>query len=185
MSNNRAEDGDGPFSVWDGDDMTLEMVTDVNDGDVDEDVSAYSRKRGKPRTHADGFALQMDKSLNDVLTLHTRKILHYKRLLERAQASAAAQLHALQAEVRVLRERERQFDQGGLGAVMAMDAERYCVCGGKKRKGYWSGYRDDEDEDDGDVDLVIALRGDGKGGFSESEVRRAMRGLNRDARMRL
>ena len=31
---------DGPFSVWDGDDMTLEMVTDVNDGDVDEDVRA-------------------------------------------------------------------------------------------------------------------------------------------------
>jgi pyrimidine and pyridine-specific 5'-nucleotidase len=40
MLNNRSEDVDGPFSVWDGDDMTLEMVTDVNDRDVDEDVSA-------------------------------------------------------------------------------------------------------------------------------------------------
>jgi pyrimidine and pyridine-specific 5'-nucleotidase len=41
--NNQTEDGDGPFSVWDGDDrddMTLEMVTDVNDREVDEDVSA-------------------------------------------------------------------------------------------------------------------------------------------------
>jgi len=129
--------------------------------------------------------MQMEKALNDVLTQHTRKILHYKRLLERAQASAAAQLHALQAEVRVLRERERQYDQGGIGAVMAMDNDKRCVCGGKKRKGYWSGYRDDDDEDDDDVDLMRALKGDGKGGFSESEVRKAIRGLNRDERMRL
>jgi len=26
-------------AFWDGDDMSLEMVTDVNDGDVDEEVS--------------------------------------------------------------------------------------------------------------------------------------------------
>src|ERR1700683_1593779 len=95
--------------------------------------------------------LQMDKSLNDVLTLHTRKILHYKRLLERAQASTAAQLHALQAEVRVLREREREYDHDSTGAIMGMEGDRYCVCGGKKRKGYWSGYRDDDDDDDVDV----------------------------------
>jgi pyrimidine and pyridine-specific 5'-nucleotidase len=141
-----------------------------------------------PQTYdlnANVFVFQMDKALNDVLTLHTRKILHYKRLLERAQASAAAQLHALQAEVRVLRERERQYDQGGVGAVMAMDDANYCVCGGKKRKGYWSGYRDDHEDDDEDVDLMRALKGDGKGGFSETEVRKAMRGLNRDERMRL
>jgi pyrimidine and pyridine-specific 5'-nucleotidase len=37
---NQTEDGD-QFSVWDGDDsMTLDMVTDVNDREVDEDVSA-------------------------------------------------------------------------------------------------------------------------------------------------
>ena len=128
----------------------------------------------------------MDKSLNDVLNLHTRKILHYKRLLERAQASTAAQLHALQAEVRVLRERERKYDQDGTGVIMAMEGDRYCVCGGKKRKGYWSGYRgDDDDDDDVDVDLMKALKGDGEGGFSETEVRKAMRSLNREERMRL
>jgi hypothetical protein len=33
----RRED-DGPFSVWDGDDMTMELMTDLNDGDVDEEV---------------------------------------------------------------------------------------------------------------------------------------------------
>jgi len=35
-----ALDDDNPFSVWDGDDMTLEMVTDVNDGNVDEEASS-------------------------------------------------------------------------------------------------------------------------------------------------
>lgn len=30
--------GDEQFSVWDGDDMTLEMLTDVNDGEIDEEV---------------------------------------------------------------------------------------------------------------------------------------------------
>lgn len=29
---------DESFSMWDGDDMTLDMVTDVNDRDVDEEV---------------------------------------------------------------------------------------------------------------------------------------------------
>lgn len=32
-----------------------------------------------------------------------RKLIHYKRLLEQSQASAASQLHALQAELRLLR----------------------------------------------------------------------------------
>ncbi|TFY56496.1 hypothetical protein EVJ58_g7605 [Rhodofomes roseus] len=67
------------FLMWDGDDMTLDMVTDVNDRDVDETESA----------------------LQAVQTLYARKWLHYKRLLKRAQASTAAQLHALQAEVRM------------------------------------------------------------------------------------
>ncbi|KAI0765061.1 hypothetical protein C8Q74DRAFT_1285825 [Fomes fomentarius] len=152
---------DEPF--WDGDDMTLEMVTDVNDGEVDED---------------------MQNALEGVHGLHLRKLLHYKRLLERAQASSAAQLHALQAEVRMLRERERQQENGN--PMRDPDDEGYCVCGGKKRKGYWSGYRGSEDDGiGGEVDLATVLRGDGGGGFNEIEVRRVVRGLSRDDRMRL
>ena len=65
------------------------------------------------------------------------------------------------------------------------DAENYCVCGGKKRKGYWSGYRGDDDEEQGgEVDLATVLKGNG-GTFNEIEVRRAMRTLGRDDRMRL
>lgn len=63
-----------------------------------------------------------------------------------------------------------------------------CVCGGKERKGYWSGYRDDLDEEEGDGtgerSLMKALKGQ-KGVFSESEVRKAMRTLGREERMRL
>jgi pyrimidine and pyridine-specific 5'-nucleotidase len=68
-----------------------------------------------------------------------------------------------------------------------------CVCGGKKKRGYWSGYRDDSDDDEEDGErrfegkgaLLKALKGDGKGKFSEIEVRRVVRGLGREERMRL
>lgn len=121
----------------------------------------------------------MQGALKKVYDLYTRKLLHYKRLLERAQASTAAQLHALQAEVRLLRERERTREPG-------FDANPgLCVCGGRK-KGYWSGYRGgDDDGVGGEVDLATVLRGDGGGTFNETEVRRAVRGLSRDERMRL
>ena len=127
----------------------------------------------------------METALQAVQTLHARKLLHYKRLLERAQASTAAQLHALQAEVRMLRERERERDQGGL-VEADPDADGFCVCGGRRKKEYWSGYRGGEDDGVvGEVDLATAFRGDGSGGFNEMEVRRAVRGLSRDDRMRL
>ncbi|PPQ94181.1 hypothetical protein CVT25_003818 [Psilocybe cyanescens] len=152
-------------AFWDGDDMSLEMVTDVNDGDVDE---------------------EMDTALQNVLQMHTRKILHYKRLLERAQASTAAQLHALQAQVRVLRESAPSATASAHAhqLLLGSDDDGLCVCGGRKRKGYWSGYRDDEEYDDAG-DLAKALKGDGKGQFSEIEVRKALRGLGREERMRL
>ncbi|KAG6860348.1 hypothetical protein C0995_012417 [Termitomyces sp. Mi166 len=167
------------FSSWGGetDDMDMELLTDINDGEVDEEMSA---------------------ALSKIQDVHARKILHYKRLLERAQASAAAQLHALQAEVRVLRETSaamphaRNQLMNGMG--MDTDDDR-CVCGGKRKKGYWAGYRDDDEisDEDENVDvgadvfgkrLVKALKGRGND-FSERDVRRALRGLSREARMRL
>lgn len=127
----------------------------------------------------------MQGALDGVHSLHMRKLLHYKRLLERAQASSAAQLHALQAEVRMLRERERQQETGGTMLDLDND-DSYCTCGGKKKKGYWSGYRGSEDDGiGGEVDLATVLKGDGGGGFNEIEVRRVVRGLSRDDRMRL
>ena len=94
-------------------------------------------------------------------------------------------MHALQAEVRMLREREREREDGGL-IEADPDADGFCVCGGRRKKEYWSGYRGGEDDGvAGEVDLATALRGDGSGGFNEMEVRRAVRGLSRDDRMRL
>lgn len=127
----------------------------------------------------------MSSSLNQILLMHTRKILSYKRLLEHSQASTAAQLHALQVEVRMLREQTGSYEGYNPQPRLSADPENFCVCGGKKRKGFWSGYRDDDDDDIGEVDLAKAFQGDGKGSFSEKEVRKVLRGLSRDARMRL
>lgn len=121
----------------------------------------------------------MQNSLDEVMKLHMRKMLHYKRLLERTQASTAAQLHALQAEIRVLRDRGASTN----GAPTALpDSDTYCVCGGRRRPGYWAGYAGDADDDGGDVDLLRALNG---GDFNEGEIKKAVRRLSREDRMRL
>ncbi|EKM53225.1 uncharacterized protein PHACADRAFT_98701 [Phanerochaete carnosa HHB-10118-sp] len=158
-----AHNADG-MSHWDDDqdETSMDMLTDVDEEEMDED---------------------MQNQLDGVMKVHTGKLLHYKRLLERAHASAAAQLHALQAEVRMLRE---QTNAGEVNPLLsAVDSGQFCVCGGKKRKGYWSGYRGEEEDDEpGDVDLASALKGKG-GVFNEMDVRRAVRTLSRDDRMRL
>ncbi|KAJ3777896.1 hypothetical protein FB446DRAFT_762077 [Lentinula raphanica] len=127
--------------------------------------------------------------LNQINALHTRKLTSYKRLLERAQHSSAAQLHALQAEVRMLRE-QLQLNGGsggrrggGRGLLIGngedelegfLDGGGYLCsnCGGPGGKGkrkYWAGWRgfdsDDEEDDLNDEDgdeLVVALRGIGR-----------------------
>lgn len=120
-----------------------------------------------------------------LLSVHTKKLLHYKRLLERAQAATAAQLHALQAEVRVLRERERQREDVGTVSLLT-DSDDLCICGGRRGADYWSGYRGGgESHDREEPDLTKALKKDANGEFNEVEVRKAIRGLSRDERMRL
>ncbi|KAH7909473.1 hypothetical protein BJ138DRAFT_1010752 [Hygrophoropsis aurantiaca] len=163
-------------TLWDeGDDMTLEMITDAGDGQTDE---------------------ELDQALAHLRALHLSKVLSYKRLLERTQASAAAQMYALQAEVSVLRARLQQGQghaqiQGpahsSASTQLDLDGDR-CVCGGKRRRGYWGGVHPDEFPGDADDhskmdpgDLVKAL----KGKFDEKAVRRAVRGLEKEARMRL
>lgn len=129
--------------------------------------------------------LQILAAQGQVMSIHMRKILHYKRLLERAQASTAAQLHALQAEVRLLKEKERQHENSGHSSTTLPNGDDFCVCGGRKHgSGYWSGYRETK-TDDSPGDLPGALQGDGSGGFNKTEVRKAIRGLSREDRMRL
>ena len=129
--------------------------------------------------------VQFQGALKTLLSVHTRNLLHYKRLLERAQAATAAQLHALQAEVRVLRERERQRDDAGTASLLT-DGNDFCVCGGRRGADYWSGYRGGgESHDREGFDLTKALKMEANGEFNEAEVRKAIRGFSRDERMRL
>jgi pyrimidine and pyridine-specific 5'-nucleotidase len=115
----------------------------------------------------------MDAALKQVLAMHTRKILHYKRLLERAQASTAAQLHALQAQVRMLR------DQTGSDPDLVDTSNFFCICGGQKQQGFWSGYRGDEHgQVDGDLAHVL-------NSFDEKDIRKVLRKLDQQDRMRL
>lgn len=160
-------------SVWGGDDdsMTLEMITEDGgeDGEGDEEIGAL---------------------LSQISTLHSRKITSYKRLLERAQLSSAAQLHALQAEVQMLK---RQLQNGNghtnHSSIPTVSTDGLCrKCG--RKKGYWSGFRgfdEDEDDDSEEVDdLVAVLKGpSGKYDFDERAVRKIVRRMGREARGRL
>jgi pyrimidine and pyridine-specific 5'-nucleotidase len=119
---------------------------------------------------------QMRKALEHVHRAHTRALTRYHRLLERTQSASSAQLHALQAEVRMLR-------AAAASSSSVADMTELCACGGR-RGGYWAGYNDPHAGDDGDADLLRALRG-AAGEFDAREVRRAIRALSRDERMRL
>ena len=128
----------------------------------------------------------MSLALDQLLAMHTRKILHYKRLLERAQASAAAQLHALQAEVQLLRDQATNPEGCPAQHPQPRDPEAFCFCGARKRKGFWSGYQGDEDDQsDSHADIVKALCGNGQGSFNEKEIKHTLRRFGQDDRMRL
>ncbi|KAF7369222.1 WD-REPEATS-REGION domain-containing protein [Mycena venus] len=105
--------------------------SDVEEGEVDEEFNV---------------------ALEAVRALHSRKCLALKRLLERAHASSAAQLHALQAELQMLRA------QPPPPAVSSED----CSC----RKGYWSGYILPDDDVNEEEPVP---------GFSASTIRRLPR----------
>lgn len=115
-----------------------------------------------------------------MLQLHSDKIAYYKRLLERAQAASSAQLHALQAEIRMIKTsspREGSF---------SVDVDEVCTCGAQKKKGrgsYWSGtrfYHEEEADGEEDVDLATALRD-----FDEKVISRTVKRLKREKRNRL
>ncbi|KAG8777505.1 hypothetical protein FRC15_011287 [Serendipita sp. 397] len=145
-------------SVWNGDGNTVTsfgMETEILEhDDVDEDLIT---------------------AIDAVQTAHMRRITHYKRLLEKAQTNSASQLHALQAEVKLLRgtlEKERAKSRE---TELARDRDRLALSMQKKTA-----------QSEGlPSDLASILRGDGNGGFNEADVRRVIRGLHMSDRMRL
>ncbi|KAF7419289.1 hypothetical protein PC9H_001876 [Pleurotus ostreatus] len=106
-------------------DMDMEMITEGGEGAVDEEFMSH---------------------LQSLAALHSARITTLKRLLERAQASAAAQLHALQAEVQILKGRNGQTQNVAGSDYFSIDMvdgkDGRCVCGRRRQNGYWSGYRD-------------------------------------------
>ncbi|KAJ7176598.1 WD40-repeat-containing domain protein, partial [Mycena filopes] len=92
-----------------------------------------------------------NEALEAVRALHSRKCLSLKRLLERAHASSAAQLHALQAELQMLRAQPPP----------TLPSEE-CSC----KKGYWSGYLVPDNDPDEEEPVP---------GFSASTIRRLPR----------
>ncbi|SJL06382.1 uncharacterized protein ARMOST_09718 [Armillaria ostoyae] len=155
-------------SVWatDDDNATLDLITeDGDEHEGDEELAGL---------------------LSQISTLHSRKITSYKRLLERAQLSSAAQMHALQAEIQVLKEQLQNGSGHAHNPVPIISGEGLCrQC--RRKKGYWDGYRGVEDNEDDEVDgdLAVILKGKGKSDFDENAVRRIVRRMGRDARGRL
>ncbi|KAH7877376.1 uncharacterized protein C8R40DRAFT_1095821 [Lentinula edodes] len=185
---------------------------DSFDGDFSMDLDMITEENSDTLLGGDSELVPL---LNEINTLHNRKLTSYKRLLERAQHSSAAQLHALQAEVRMLREQLQNGGGGGRtgnrGLLIGngqdeldglLDGGGYLCsnCGGPGGKGkrrYWAGWRgfesdnEEDDFDDGDGgELVAALRGlgrdtSGKYIFDEQRVRKVVRRMGREARGRL
>ncbi|PBL00402.1 hypothetical protein ARMGADRAFT_1050611 [Armillaria gallica] len=155
-------------SVWttDDDNATLDMITeDGDEHEGDEELAGL---------------------LSQISTLHSRKITSYKRLLERAQLSSAAQMHALQAEIQVLKEQLQNGSGHAHNPVPMISGEGLCrQC--RRKKGYWDGYRgvEDNEDDEVDEDLAVILKEKGKSDFDENAVRRIVRRMGRDARGRL
>ncbi len=98
-------------SVWEGDggdaSTSFEMETEVaelNDM-VDEDVGVMINGPTIVLIAYCHFIFygQVATALQGVQVAHTKTITTYKRLLEQAQSNSASQLHALQAELRLLR----------------------------------------------------------------------------------
>ena len=110
-------------------------------------------------------------ALNNVKDVHARTVTQYKRLLEQAHGASAAQLHALQVELRIIR--GSLEEEKAASHALAMEHDRM------QMEGAHSFHPRD------DIDLASALRGDGYGNFDEIEVRKAVKALKMQDRVRL
>ncbi|KAI5118372.1 hypothetical protein M0805_008700 [Coniferiporia weirii] len=140
----------GGASVWDDGEMSFDLVTETDDGAVDEEF--------------------VD-ALNNVRNMHARALTQYRRLLEQAHGASAAQLHALQAELRILR--ASLEDERAASREVEMERDRMQMQRTTIRRPVE------------DIDLAAALWGDGRGNFNETEVRKAVRALKIQDRLRL
>ncbi|KAL5641586.1 hypothetical protein ACGC1H_001905 [Rhizoctonia solani] len=144
------------------DEMTMELITEIDDGgELDEDMQA---------------------ALRTVHLTHVKKLTHYKRLLEGAQTSSASQLHALQAELRMLRAKLEEEKRKKRDLEMAANKDREALKVAQMKSAL---QQPQPASMTASVDLSTLLRGDGQGGFNETEVRRVVRAMKASDRFRL
>lgn len=122
--------------------------------------------------HALTFFPQFQAALDQLTRAHTDRLTDLKRLLEQTQTASAAQLHALQAELRLLRATLEQERTAARESELRRDRERLSQV-------------TRAEDDSADWDVARALRGDGRGNFNDADVRKAVRGLRMADRMRL
>ncbi|QRV76359.1 F-box/WD repeat-containing protein pof1 [Ceratobasidium sp. AG-Ba] len=139
--------------------MTMELITEVDDGgELDEDMQA---------------------ALHNVHITHVKKLTHYKRLLEGAQTSSASQLHALQAELRILRTKLEDEKKRTQELEMRANKDREALKMAQMRSVVQPVSMA------ASLDLSAILKGDGHGGFNETEIRRVVRQMRASDRLRL
>ncbi|CEL57396.1 F-box/WD repeat-containing protein 7 OS=Homo sapiens GN=FBXW7 PE=1 SV=1 [Rhizoctonia solani AG-1 IB] len=144
------------------DEMTMELITEIDDGgELDEDMQA---------------------ALRAIHLTHVKKLTHYKRLLEGAQTSSASQLHALQAELRMLRAKLEEERRKKRELEMSANKDREALKVAQMRSAL---QQPQPASMNASVDLSTLLRGDGQGGFNETEIRRAVRAMRASDRLRL
>ncbi|ELU41601.1 WD40 domain-containing protein [Rhizoctonia solani AG-1 IA] len=136
------------------DEMTMELITEIDDGgELDEDMQA---------------------SLRAVHLTHVKKLTHYKRLLESAQTSSASQLHALQAELRMLRAKLEEERRKKRELEMSANKDREALKVAQMKSAL---QQPQPASMNASVDLSTLLRGDGQGGFNETEIRKVVRAM--------
>ncbi|KAF8707396.1 A Receptor for Ubiquitination Targets, partial [Rhizoctonia solani] len=144
------------------DEMTMELITEIDDGgELDEDMQA---------------------SLRAVHLTHVKKLTHYKRLLESAQTSSASQLHALQAELRMLRAKLEEERRKKRELEMSANKDREALKVAQMKSAL---QQPQPASMNASVDLSTLLRGDGQGGFNETEIRKVVRAMRASDRLRL
>jgi hypothetical protein len=137
-----------PSAEWDGEE-DLEFITEVEEASmIDEDLEGL---------------------LQEVKSYHGGQITHYKRLLEQSQSSSSLQLHALQAEVKLLRsqlESEKENTRQ-LHLANASAHPRRMIGDGSSIPESWT------------LSDLLTVN------FDEIEVKKAIKALKRKERLRL
>ena len=116
---------------------------------------------------------QFQAALDRLTHIHTSQLTDLKWLLEQMQTALAAQLHALQATLRLLCTTLEQECKAACESALGRDHE--CLSIATQHADY----------DSSDWDATHTLCGDSRGNFNDTDVHKAIHGLRMGDRMHL